>query len=64
MTKQLSVHDGNSNAAGSITPIARPPRGRASWSGLLQFSLVVVPVKAYPVVSMARSEKNATLSFE
>jgi len=25
------------------------PRGRASWSGLLQVSLVTVPVKAYPV---------------
>ncbi len=51
MTKQLAVHTSNSNAAGSITAIARPPRGRASWSGLLQFSLLVVPVKAYPVVS-------------
>lgn len=27
------------------------PLGRASWSGFLQFSLVVVPVKAYPAVS-------------
>ena len=26
-------------------------RGRASWSGLLRFSLVAVPVKAYPAVS-------------
>ena len=27
---------------------APSPRGRASWSGLLQLSLVAVPVKAYP----------------
>jgi len=27
------------------------PRGRPSWSGLLQLSLVTVPVKAYPAVS-------------
>jgi len=26
-------------------------RGRASWSGLLRFSLVAVPVKAYPVTA-------------
>ena len=26
----------------------RAPRGRASWSGLLRFSLVAVPIKAYP----------------
>lgn len=30
---------------------AAPPAGRPSWSGLLQFSLVSVPVKAYPAVS-------------
>jgi len=28
-----------------------PPRGRASWTGLLQVSLVAVPVKAYPAIS-------------
>lgn len=28
-----------------------PPAGRPSWSGLLQLSLVSVPVKAYPAVS-------------
>ena len=31
--------------------IAPPPPGRPSWSGLLQFSLVSIPVKAYPAVS-------------
>jgi len=30
---------------------APAPHGRASWSGLLQFRLVVVPVKAYTAVS-------------
>ena len=26
------------------------PYGRPSWSGLLQFSLVGIPLKAYPAV--------------
>ena len=30
---------------------ASTPRGRPSWSGLLRFSLVTVPVKAYPATS-------------
>src|SRR6516164_5323264 len=30
---------------------AAASRGRSSWSGLLRFSLVAVPVKAYPAVS-------------
>ncbi len=30
------------------------PRGRASWSGLLQVSLVTVPVKAYPVADASQ----------
>ena len=34
------------------------PLGRASWSGLLRFSLVVVPIKAYPAISSAE-----TISF-
>jgi DNA end-binding protein Ku len=34
------------------------PLGRASWSGFLRWSLVVVPVKAYPVVS-----SSETISF-
>ena len=29
------------------TPVSGP-RGRSTWAGLLQFSLVTVPVKAYP----------------
>ena len=32
-----------------------PQRGRASWTGLLQFSLVAVPVKAYPAISATDS---------
>src|SRR5690349_6987992 len=32
---------------------AAAPRGRASWSGLLRFSLVAIPVKAYPATSTA-----------
>jgi DNA end-binding protein Ku len=31
------------------------PLGRASWSGFLRFSLVVVPVKAYPAVSTSEN---------
>jgi hypothetical protein len=31
---------------------AAAPRGRASWSGLLRLSLVTVPVKAYPAISI------------
>jgi DNA end-binding protein Ku len=34
------------------------PRGRASWTGVLQISLVAVPIKAYPAVSTTE-----TLSF-
>ena len=33
------------------TGVSGPQRGRASWTGLLQVSLVAVPVKAYPAVS-------------
>lgn len=42
---------------GSAVPVsptvgsAPAPRGRPSWSGLLQLSLVTVPVKAYPAVT-------------
>ena len=35
--------------------IAAPPSGRPSWSGLLQFSLVSIPVKAYPAVSSSET---------
>ena len=35
------------------TPSAGPHRGRASWTGILQVSLVAVPVKAYPAISTA-----------
>jgi DNA end-binding protein Ku len=31
--------------------VSAPSRGRASWTGILQVSLVAVPVKAYPAVS-------------
>ena len=33
------------------SPVATAPRNRASWTGLMQVSLVAVPVKAYPAVS-------------
>jgi DNA end-binding protein Ku len=37
-----------------VSPPALPaPRGRPSWAGLLRFSLVSVPVKAYPAASSA-----------
>jgi DNA end-binding protein Ku len=37
------------------TGVSAPQRGRASWTGILQFSLVAVPVKAYPATSTADS---------
>jgi DNA end-binding protein Ku len=39
--------------ATTSTPTSAPsaPRGRPSWSGLLRFSLVALPVKAYPAVA-------------
>ncbi len=40
----LAPAPGPAESAGTATA----PRGRASWSGLLKFSLVAVPVKAYP----------------
>ena len=33
------------------TDVSSPQRGRASWTGILQVSLVAVPVKAYPATS-------------
>ncbi|MGE3806782.1 MAG: Ku protein [Gemmataceae bacterium] len=41
---------------GSPTFIAvREPGHRATWSGLIQFALVAVPVKAYPVIRADRA---------
>ena len=34
----------------TLPPGAAAPYGRPSWSGLLQFSLVGIPLKAYPAV--------------
>jgi DNA end-binding protein Ku len=34
----------------TLQPSAAAPYGRPSWSGLLQFSLVGIPLKAYPSV--------------
>ena len=42
-------------APGTAQNAGGAPRGRASWTGLLQLSLVVVPVKAYPAVSTTES---------
>jgi DNA end-binding protein Ku len=40
----------------SVTPLtgSASARGRASWSGLLQLSLVTIPVKAYPAASTSQ----------
>ena len=35
---------------GAFPHLAAPPLGRPSWSGLLQFSLVNIPLKAYAAV--------------
>ena len=45
--------------ATETTPVTTLPgsacaRGRASWSGLLQLSLVTIPVKAYPAASTSQ----------
>jgi DNA end-binding protein Ku len=37
--------------ASTPTSAVSAPRGRPSWSGLLRFSLVALPVKAYPAVA-------------
>ena len=37
------------------TGVSGLQRGRASWTGILQFSLVAVPVKAYPAISSTDS---------
>ena len=37
------------------TGVAAPQRARASWTGILQLSLLAVPVKAYPAVSTTDS---------
>src|SRR6516165_11833237 len=34
----------------TLQPSAAAPFGRPSWSGLLQFSLVGIPLKAYPAI--------------
>jgi len=39
----------------SVLPGALSPCGRPSWSGLLQFSLVSIPVKAFPAVSSSEA---------
>ena len=60
----MSRNNGSSNqeagVAASTAANAAPaaPLGRASWSGFLRLSLVVVPVKAYPAVSTTE-----TISF-
>jgi len=57
----MSRRNGSSNPEAAVAAlaavgapthgIAAAPLGRASWSGFLRLSLVVVPVKAYPAVS-------------
>src|SRR5260370_6423632 len=47
-TVPLTITAGNSRPAGGP---ALAPRGRPRWPGLPRFSLVAVPVKAYPAAS-------------
>jgi DNA end-binding protein Ku len=51
MKSQPSTPDPNP----SVLPGALGPCGRPSWSGLLQFSLVSIPVKAFPAVSSSEA---------
>src|SRR6266446_5972535 len=48
---QLPDMAGQPSATAEPAALARFPRGRASWSGLLKISLVTVPVKAYPATA-------------
>jgi DNA end-binding protein Ku len=43
-------HTPESALPGSLPACPATPPGRPSWSGLLQFSLVGIPLKAYPAV--------------
>ena len=43
---------------------AAASRGRSSWSGLLRFSLVAVPVKAYPAVSSTSISETSGYGLE
>lgn len=43
---------------------AQPASSRASWSGLVQFSLVAFPVKAYPAVSSTETSHFHQLHAE
>jgi DNA end-binding protein Ku len=60
----MSRNNGSSNqeagvaASTAANAATAAPLGRASWSGFLRLSLVVVPVKAYPAVSTTE-----TISF-
>jgi hypothetical protein len=38
----------------TLPPGTAVPFGRPSWSGLLQFSLIGIPLKAYPAVRLER----------
>src|SRR5271165_5619941 len=49
MNDPLAVAPKPDSAASFPGPAAAPP-GRPSWSGLLQFSLVGIPLKAFPAV--------------
>ena len=51
MKSQPSTPDPNP----AVLPGALGPCGRPSWSGLLQFSLVSIPVKAFPAVSSSEA---------
>jgi hypothetical protein len=42
---------------------AGSPFGRPSWSGLLQFSLVGIPLKAYPCNSPAKQKPRENADF-
>ena len=46
----LKTHNPDQNGRPS-TGLPAPQRARASWTGILQLSLLAVPVKAYPAVS-------------
>ena len=53
-----SNHEAGVAASTAANAATAAPLGRASWSGFLRLSLVVVPVKAYPAVSTTE-----TISF-
>src|SRR4051794_25565902 len=51
-------------SAHGASGVAQPASSRASWSGLVQFSLVAFPFKAFPAVSATETSHFHQLHAE